>query len=123
MNRADEAALVWALTDSASAFLPEPARTRLWVKIGAGEQDAVMVELLQRYARHDGQMPSSLAAAVRSWTRGYTGSKCEPVLRSLVDRIRVSDSDGDRGDTKVTSISRHGRWHRLIASTRTDEAS
>lgn len=123
MNRADERALVWALTDSASTFLHEQARTRLCVKIGAGEQEVVIAELLRWYARHDVELSSSLAAEVPSWTRGYSGSECEPVLQRLVDRIRVSDRDSNQRDTKMSTINRHGRWHRLIPSRRTDEAS
>jgi hypothetical protein len=123
MNRADEGALVWALTDSASTFLHEQARTRLCVKIGAAEQEVVIAELLRWYARHDVELSSSLAAEARSWTRGYTGSEYEPVLRSLVDRIRVSYSVGNQGDTTMSSISGHGRWHRLTASRRPGEAS
>jgi hypothetical protein len=108
MNRAQESALVWALADCASAHLHQQARARLCVKIGAGEQEGVMMDLLQWYARNNIELPSGLADGVRSWIGGYSGSDYEPLLRSLLDRIHVSDGNGTGEATKTAAADCRG---------------
>jgi hypothetical protein len=90
MNRADETNLAWTLNDAASAFLSRDARLWLCVKIGAGELESAIIELLDGYVRHNAELPSELAAPVRAWIRGYLGSDSEPILRHLLSRLRVS---------------------------------
>jgi hypothetical protein len=92
MNRAEVAAMAWALTDSATKFLPKDARARLWIKIGAGDQDDAIVEVLTAYARGDVELPMELAGAVDDWISGYRGADEEPILRGLQDRIAVRPS-------------------------------
>src|SRR5882757_9534467 len=90
MNRADETNLAWELNDGAAAFLTRDARTWLCVKIGAGERESAIIELLDNYVRHDAELPAALAAPVRRWIRGYLGSDSELNLRRLLLSLRVS---------------------------------
>ena len=93
MNRTDEGALAWALVDSATAFLKPAVRTWLCAKIGAGERDSVIKDLLTFYANSDAELPWELAAQIRAWIHGYAGSESEPILRHIYDRISVSDQN------------------------------
>ena len=93
MNRADEGALAWALVDSATAFLKPTVRARLCAKIGAGERDSAIKDLLTFYATSDVELPWALAAQVRTWIYGYAGSDSEPILRHIYDRISVSNKN------------------------------
>lgn len=90
MNRADEGALAWALANSARAFLRPGARAWLCAKIGAGEHESAIRDLLSFYANGEAQLPRELAPPIRAWIRGYVGSDSEPTLRHLYDRISVS---------------------------------
>jgi len=90
MNRADETNLAWELNDGAAAFLNRDARAWLCVKIGAGETESAIIELLDGYVRHDAELPAALAAPVRAWIRGYLGSDSEPSLQRLLFSLRVS---------------------------------
>ncbi|BCO60211.1 MULTISPECIES: hypothetical protein [Mycobacterium avium complex (MAC)] len=92
MNRADEGALAWALIDSATASLKPAVRALLCAKIGAGERDSAIKDLLTFYADSDVGLPWELAVQVRAWIQGYAGSDSEPILRDVYDRISVSDT-------------------------------
>ncbi|MGA8548426.1 MAG: hypothetical protein WB785_24665 [Mycobacterium sp.] len=113
MNRADEGALAWALTDSATAFLNPRVRAWLCTKIGAGEQDGAIMDLLTFYANSNADLPCELAVPIRAWIQGYAGSDSEPILRRIYDQIGVSVAN------KETSQRREGELHhfpnRLIA--------
>lgn len=93
MNRADEGDLAWALADSATALLDPVVRAWLCAKIGAGEQESAIRELLILYANGDAELPCELAAPVRAWIDGYAGSDLEPILRHIYGRISVSATD------------------------------
>lgn len=93
MNKTDEGALSWALVDSATAFLKPSARMRVCAKIGAGEQDSVIEDLLTFYANSDAELPWELAGQVRAWIDGYAGSESEPILRHIYERIDVSNKN------------------------------
>jgi hypothetical protein len=90
MNIADEETLAWALTNSASAFMRPDARALVCTKIGAGERESAITDLLLLYADSEAALPSELAAPIRAWIHGYIGSDREPILRHLYDRISVS---------------------------------
>jgi hypothetical protein len=90
MNRADQETLAWALAKSASAFLRPDARAWLCAKIGAGEQEAAITDLLIFYANSNAELSNELAASIRAWIHGYVGSDSEPLLRHLYGRINVS---------------------------------
>ena len=90
MNRAEEAALAWALIDSAPQLLPKAARTRLWIKVGAGDTDSAIVEMLTLYAEGKEELPPELTQTLDDWMRGYHRTDAEPMLRGgLLDRISV----------------------------------
>jgi hypothetical protein len=93
MNRADEGALSWALVDSATAFLKPAVRAWMCAKIGAGEGNSAIKDLLTFYANSDVELPWELAGQVRSWIQGYAGSDSEPILRHIYDRISVSNKN------------------------------
>src|ERR1700694_5510046 len=90
MNRAEEGALAWALAESATRFLRPGARAWICAKIGAGEQESAIRDLLSLYANSDAELPCELAAPIQAWIRGYVGSDSEPLLRHLYDQITVS---------------------------------
>jgi hypothetical protein len=90
MNRNQAADLAWALADSAASFLNPDARTLIFAKIGAGDQDGAIRDLLGCYAHPSTELPPELAAPVHAWIRGYVGSDSEPSLQRLMSRIRVS---------------------------------
>src|ERR1700737_2827843 len=116
MNRADEGALAWALANSATGFLRPGARAWLCAKIGAGEQESGIRDLLTFYANNNkAELPCELAAPIRAWIRGYVGSDSEPLLRRLYDRIKVSDT------TQVTDQTSTFTRRRLVAK-RSDHA-
>lgn len=90
MNRAEESSLAWALADSA-VFLRADARAWLCAKIGAGDLDSAIRDLLHGFVRHGAELPRELAVELTDWLRGYSGSDFEPALRDLVDRVRISE--------------------------------
>lgn len=90
MTRVDVGALAWALADSAKAFMNRPDRARLCAKIGAGDQDSAIADVLVCYANTDAELAFELAATVRQWIDGYAGSDPEQILRQLYSRITVS---------------------------------
>jgi hypothetical protein len=91
MNREQEWLFVWALADSAAKYMSPDAHVRLCARIGAGEYDRAITDLLVFYAdRRAAGLPYEFAAPIRSWIRGYAGTDREPVLLRLYDRINVS---------------------------------
>lgn len=90
MNSADVGALAWALADSANAFMSSADRTTVCAKIGAGEQDSAIRDVLALYGNTEAELPFELAAPIRKWIAGYAGSDSETTLLRVYDRIRVS---------------------------------
>ena len=90
MNRTQEWSFVWALADSAAEYMEPDAHVRLCAKIGAGEYDGAIADLLVFYANRRAALPYEFAAPIRAWIRGYAGTDREPVLLRLYDRIVVS---------------------------------
>ena len=112
MNRADEAALAWALIDSAPRLMPKAARTRLWMEVGAGDTDSAIVEMLTVYAESDEELPPELARTLDCWVRGYQGADAEQMLRGLLDRIdpyrRVRRTYTSTRSARSTAVRRCG---------------
>jgi hypothetical protein len=90
MNRAGELSFVWALADWAVEYMRPDARVRLCTKIGAGEQDSAIADLLAFYSNSQVELPYELAAPIRAWIQGYAGTVREPDLMRRYDRIRVA---------------------------------
>lgn len=109
MNRADQGALAWALADSATVYLKPAARAWLCAKIGAGEHESAIRDLLVFYANADEELPCQLAAPVRAWIHGYAGTDTESVLRHIYERINISAA------TQQSQTEPHHSPHRLIA--------
>ncbi len=91
MDRIDETKFVWALVDSARTFLKPDAQIKLWVKIGAGDQESAVVDLILGFVRNDAELPAELAPSLSNWADGYRHSDREPDLRYLVSRVRVGE--------------------------------
>jgi hypothetical protein len=119
MNRADEGALAWALVDSAAVFLEPADRTWLCVKIGAGDQDSAVRDLLVVYADADAELPCELGAPLRDWIQGYSGSDSEPILRHIFDRIGVPVENN--ANPQRPEAEAHCSLRRLVAE-RSDRA-
>ena len=90
MNREQEWSFVWALADSAAKHMKPDVHVQLCAKIGAGEYDGAIADLLVFYANGRAALPYEFAAPIRAWIRGYAGTDREPVLLRLYDRLRVS---------------------------------
>jgi len=90
VNSADAGTLAWALADSAKTFMNSADRTMVCAKIGAGEQDSAIMDVLAIYENTEAELPFELAAPIRKWIEGYAGSDSEPILLDIYDRIRVS---------------------------------
>lgn len=90
MNRADETTFAWALNDSARDVLTRDAHASLCAKIGAGEQDRAITELLIFYALGRLELPHNLAGLAAEWVAGYRGSDCETTLLAVIAAIRIS---------------------------------
>jgi hypothetical protein len=88
VNNTEEAALVWELAEAASSFLPPHSRSSLWTRIGAGEREIAIKDLLHFFVWYEREVPASLASRIQVWSEGYRGSDSELPLRSLVRRIR-----------------------------------
>lgn len=109
MNRTGAVQLAWALADSAS-FLNADARAWIFAKIGAGEHDRAIRDLLGCYAHPSTELPSELAAPVHAWVRGYIGSDSELVLGRLLDRVRVVRYDNWSNCRARHQPSAHCEW-------------
>jgi len=57
------------------------------MKIGAGELDGAVVDLLTFYGRNGVAIPGDLVVALDAWVAGYAGAPVEAQLRRLVERI------------------------------------
>ena len=90
MSTVDVGRLAWALADTARVHMNSADRTEVCLKIGAGQQDRAIRELLVFFARNDAELPFELAAGVRQWIAGYAGTDSEALLRYVYDRIKVS---------------------------------
>lgn len=104
MDRAAEVAFAWALLDSARSFLDESARAWLCAKLGAGETQCVVRELLAGYVSSNTRMPAVLAAALWSWANGFAGSEEQATIHDTIIRIRplveVAPPEGE-GEQRV----------------------
>jgi hypothetical protein len=109
MNRAHDLSFVWALADWAAECMHPDARARLCAKIGAGEYDSAITDLLVFYSNRQVELPYELAAPIRAWIRGYAGTGREAVLLRLHDRLRVSLM------TQPTSRESAVKGRRLVA--------
>lgn len=92
MNRADENEFAWALMGSAKPFLADTVNSWLCVKIGAGEQNVAIRELLERFVGNGATLPPALVASLWAWINGFVGSDEETALRDLAVRIRVAQT-------------------------------
>ncbi|MGB3324235.1 MAG: hypothetical protein WBB05_16665 [Mycolicibacterium fortuitum] len=89
MNHGDEQGFAWALAETAEPFLKPAERHWLCVKIGAGDYRGAILELLERLAAADRELPLALAPSLEAWVSGFAGSRYEQRLRSLAVRIRL----------------------------------
>ncbi|OBC11944.1 hypothetical protein A5784_03745 [Mycobacterium sp. 852013-50091_SCH5140682] len=90
MNRAEESAFVWALMDSANPFLSKTARTWLCVRIGAGELESAIKQLLRGFVASETALPANLMESLAAWISGFAGSEGEADLRELMCGINMS---------------------------------
>ncbi len=90
MNRAEQTALVWALTDSAKPILTIPARLWLHATIGAGDIDDALRELLAVLSKSRAPLEPELYLRVGFWVAGYSGSTVEATLVELMKCIPIN---------------------------------
>lgn len=93
MNRAEQTSFAWALADAAKPFTGRSARAWLHAEIGAGDLDAAIVTLLNGFLDSNRRLPVDLAATLRAWIFGYSGSEVEVQLQRLADQIAPSMDD------------------------------
>lgn len=106
MNRAEESAFVWALMDSANPFLSKTARTWLCVRIGAGELESAIKQLLRGFVASETALPANLMESLAEWIRGFAGSEGEPDLRELMRGIKMSQPShlADPGPVRLKAV-------------------
>lgn len=90
MNTAGETSLVWSLMDVAKPIMRPATRTWLCTKIGAGDRDAAIRELLACVAHARAEISTDLAMLARQWLSGYVGSDVEAETRELVDAVAIA---------------------------------
>lgn len=71
------------MVDAIAAYLQPAHRAQLCAKIGAGEHDSAIRELLVVCARTQAKLPHEIAAAIRNWIHGYAGSDIETSLQTF----------------------------------------
>jgi hypothetical protein len=89
MDRAQLRSFAWALAESAADYLPSEEHAWLCAKIGAGEQESAIADLLAFYSAKRAELPYELAAQIRAWIAGYAGTDTELTLLRLYDRIKM----------------------------------
>lgn len=90
MNRREQADLAWTLTDIAKATLPKDIRVWLYAKIGAGDQELAIFELLRGFVDTRAKLSAEIHAQIAAWVAGYRESDAENELNLLVNQVRVS---------------------------------
>ncbi|MCP3812039.1 hypothetical protein NLX62_06850 [Mycobacteriaceae bacterium Msp059] len=106
MNRAEESAFVWALMDSADPFLSKTARTWLCVRIGGGELESAIKQLLRGFVASNTALPANLMESLGAWIGGFAGSDGEADLRELVRGIKMSPPSHPtgRGPVRLNAV-------------------
>ena len=87
MQEWEEADLAWQLADLVAERLSADIRGMIFTELGAGESYAVIVKLLETSAHAPVRVPGEVAARLDEWFQSYRGSRDEPRLRALLDRI------------------------------------
>lgn len=90
MNKVNVGTLAWSLVDAANSFIDTTGRAAVCAKIGAGEQDSAIRDLLVIYARNGARLPAQSAAGVRQWMAGYADTDSAALLQYVYDRVKVS---------------------------------
>lgn len=92
MNRAEEAEFVWALTGQAKQFIGEKAYVWICAKIGAGEHQEAIEDVLGLFVRCGAALPAHLSALLWAWVNGFVGSEAETRIRDLACRLEISST-------------------------------
>ncbi|KAA0120600.1 hypothetical protein [Mycolicibacterium sp. P9-22] len=98
MNSVEEDCFAWALLEAAGSFLDDCANSWLCAKLGAGEAQAVIRDLLAGFASSGVALPTALAASLWSWANGFKGSDEESRIRDIVARVQLVVGDRLTGD-------------------------
>ncbi len=88
MDRAGQISFAWALVDAVKPYLNDAERVWLVTKIGAGDVEDAIFNLLRCVERNRAGLPTSMLVEVQRWLNGYLGSDREAFLRSLIDELR-----------------------------------
>jgi len=88
MDRAGQASFAWALEDAAKPYLNDASRVWLVTKIGAGDLEDAIFDLLRCVEGNRAVLPTSTSVQVQRWLNGYLGSDREAFLRSLINGLR-----------------------------------
>ena len=108
MNRAELNSFTWALADIAKPLLGKETRAWLHARIGAGDLDTAIVELLHGFAQTHSALPIELATQLRAWIAGYSCSEREVSLQRLADQIPVrASSDRPREGVRAFTPAHH----------------
>lgn len=90
MDRAGQASFAWSLLDAATPVITDESRAWLATKIGAGELEGAIVDLLRHLEFHRRTLTAAVHGQAQTWLNGYLGDDREAALRTLVDRIRIT---------------------------------
>ncbi|MCV7423799.1 hypothetical protein H7K45_24905 [Mycobacterium yunnanensis] len=79
--------VAWDVVEAARPILGRRTRSSLFVALGAGESNAVIVDVLRAVATRGQHLPSSVVGRIAAWLDGYAGARDELILRDLFDRV------------------------------------
>ncbi|MEH3128971.1 MAG: hypothetical protein PGN27_03290 [Mycolicibacterium neoaurum] len=91
MDRAAEVAFAWALLHAARGFVDHSAYSWLCTKLGAGETQSVIRDLLAGFVGSSTPLPAAIAPSLSSWVDGFHGSDAEVDLRDIAARLRLTE--------------------------------
>jgi hypothetical protein len=100
VTRFDQRSLAWAMMDVAAPHLAPNDRTWLWVKIGAGDLESVLMTLVGICMRNDVAHSVNLGGAVRDWLDGYAGTDVAAAFESYVRPTRMATGVSDVRSTR-----------------------
>lgn len=85
-NRLPELAscVAWDLVEEHRTVLSAPRRKRLFVKLGCGEFDAVIQDMLEAVVRSGESLSEELWFRVSAWASGYEGHAQENYRQELI---------------------------------------
>ncbi|QZY47032.1 hypothetical protein [Mycolicibacterium austroafricanum] len=75
--------------DIARPYLTDEDRSRLSVRIGAGDLASALFALVGRCMRNEVVLPSDVAVTLRDWLHGYSGTEVAAAFEPYVGVVQI----------------------------------